>query len=65
MSFAPQIDEAVRQSVRIFEGMGIRYAIGGAVAMAFDGYLRGTRDVDMAGGTVRWGASRTRRPGVP
>ena len=47
MSFAPQIDEAVRQSVGIFEGMGIRYAIGGAVAMAFDGYLRGTRDVDV------------------
>ncbi len=47
MSFSPQIDEALRQSVRVFEGMGLRYAVGGAVAMAFGGYPRGTRDVDI------------------
>lgn len=47
MSLPPQIGDAVRETVRIFEKMRLPYAIGGAVAMAFSGYPRGTRDVDV------------------
>lgn len=47
MSVPPGLDEAVRRVVRVLEGLQAPYAIGGAVAMAFAGRIRGTRDVDV------------------
>jgi hypothetical protein len=47
MSLEPEIHEATRRMVEILEGMGVGYAVGGAVAMAFGGYVRATRDVDV------------------
>lgn len=47
MSFIPEIHEATARFVRILEAMGLSYAVGGAVAMAFGGHVRGTRDVDV------------------
>jgi len=47
MSLPAQLGHAVRQTVSVFDGLGLPYAIGGAVAMAFGGYPRGTRDVDV------------------
>ena len=47
MTSSPDIHGAARAIVQIADRMKIPYAVGGAVAMGFAGYLRGTRDVDI------------------
>lgn len=47
MSVLPGLHEAVCRVVRVLEGLQAPYAVGGAVAMAFAGRIRGTRDVDV------------------
>ena len=47
MKFTPELGQACEQLVQILAGSGIPYAVGGAVAMAFGGYLRGTHDLDV------------------
>lgn len=47
MTVSSEIGEALQESTRLFEKLGIQYAIGGAVAMAFGGYPRATRDIDV------------------
>lgn len=47
MTIPPGIHEAIQRLVAILDRLGLEYAVGGAVAMAFSGYLRGTRDLDI------------------
>jgi hypothetical protein len=47
MSLLPELHEAAVQTAAILDTMGCPYAIGGAVAMGFSGYLRGTNDLDV------------------
>lgn len=47
VSVLPGLHEAVRRVVLVLEGLQAPYAVGGAVAMAFAGRIRGTRDVDV------------------
>lgn len=47
MNVPTGLHEAVSRVARVLEGLQAPYAIGGAVAMAFAGRIRGTRDVDV------------------
>ncbi|MBI5210380.1 MAG: hypothetical protein HY927_10450 [Elusimicrobia bacterium] len=47
MNPEPDIHEAARRLIGVFDKMQVPYAIGGAVAMAFAGFVRATRDVDV------------------
>lgn len=47
MSLEPGINETARRLVGILERMQAPYAVGGAVAMAFAGFVRATRDLDV------------------
>lgn len=47
MRFESELHDALRTFVGVLDGMQAPYAVGGAIAMAFAGHLRGTRDVDV------------------
>lgn len=47
VSLEPGIHEVARRFVRVLEDLKVSYAVGGAVAMAFAGYVRATRDLDV------------------
>ncbi|MBI4677753.1 MAG: hypothetical protein HY748_09230 [Elusimicrobia bacterium] len=47
MSLEPEIHETARRLVGILDRMQAPYAVGGAVAMAFAGFVRATRDLDV------------------
>lgn len=47
MSPEPEIQQALRRLTSVFDAMNVPYAVGGAVGMAFVGFVRATRDVDV------------------
>lgn len=47
MTAPPGLNEALRRLAAAFEAVDARYAVGGAVAMAFAGRIRATRDIDV------------------
>lgn len=47
MILAPELLQTLERLANIFAAMNIRYALGGAVAMSFHGYVRATRDLDV------------------
>jgi hypothetical protein len=47
MSLEPGIHETARRLVGMLDRMRVPYAVGGAVAMAFAGFVRATRDLDV------------------
>ncbi len=47
MSPGPEIQEVARRLVGVLDTIKAPYAVGGAVAMAFAGYVRATIDIDV------------------
>lgn len=47
MSLGPGIHEAAGQLIALLDRLKAPYAVGGAVAMAFSGFVRATRDLDV------------------